>query len=524
MNIAIYGRKSVFSEKSDSVDNQFRMCQEYAALHFRDDSIDFCFYSDEDFTGANTNRPDLQRMLHDMENGVFSVLVVYQLDRLSRDVKDFSNIYSTMEEHNVKFISIKENIDTSTPIGRAMMYVTVVFAQMERETIAARVTDNMIGLAKKGYWTGGNPPYGYLRQPIVVNGKRHVTIVPDPEGVEYNKWIFNTFLENNYSLQNMETYFRKNGIKTRSGKFFSTTQIYKILTMPYCVAATPEIYDFYEQKGCIMDSDSPRDKWDGKHGVMIYGRTTEKNHKHQLQTPDKWIVCIGNHDSFIPADMWLSVQKRLSGNKFNKKSKYDIPLLKGTIRCSCGSIMCVSRKKLSGGSVSSSYYCLRRMRQGADICDRAQIKIHLLDDKMMDIFKEIEHDPTIIHRYVPSVPISGSPVDTRSISKKITLCESKLERLVSAVALNSDSSAAKYMIAEMERLDLELGALKRELSAAKLQDQKDKLEEKSAYDKADSISSFVQNFDNFTVDERNHIVHDIVKECVWDGSTLSVIF
>lgn len=94
-------------------------------------------------------RGDLQRMLSFIKGGFCDVLVVYQLDRLSRDVRDFANIYALLEEHGVMFISIKENIDTTTPIGRAMMYVTVVFAQMERETIAARVTDNMLGLAKR---------------------------------------------------------------------------------------------------------------------------------------------------------------------------------------------------------------------------------------------------------------------------------------------------------------------------------------------------------------------------------------
>ena len=156
MKFAIYGRKSVYSDHSDSVDNQFRMCREYVAFRFSGKVDIIEQYSDEDYTGANTDRPDLQRLLSDVKAGLVDVLVVYQLDRLSRDVRDFSNIYSLLEEKHVMFVSIKENIDTNTPIGKAMMYVTVVFAQMERETIAARVTDNMLGLAKKGYWTGGN--------------------------------------------------------------------------------------------------------------------------------------------------------------------------------------------------------------------------------------------------------------------------------------------------------------------------------------------------------------------------------
>ena len=106
--------------------------------------------------------------------------------------------------------------------------------------------------------------------------------------------IFDTFLAYNCSLQGMETRFKNQGIRTQSGKFFSTTQLHKMLTMPYCVEATPEVYDFYAAKGCIMDPGSPREMWDGSVGVIIYGRSTEKNKKHQAQPPEKWTVCLGS--------------------------------------------------------------------------------------------------------------------------------------------------------------------------------------------------------------------------------------
>ena len=112
MRFFSYGRKSVFSDKSDSIDNQFRMNREYCESKFSGQVDSWQQFSDEDFTGANTQRPDLQRMLSFIKNGFCDVLVVYQLDRLSRDVRDFANIYSLLEEHGVMFVSIKENIDT----------------------------------------------------------------------------------------------------------------------------------------------------------------------------------------------------------------------------------------------------------------------------------------------------------------------------------------------------------------------------------------------------------------------------
>lgn len=461
MFFGIYGRKSVYSDKSDSVDNQHRMCNDYIKTHFKSDDITLITsYSDEDYTGANTKRPDLQRLLEDVKSGAINVLVVYQLDRISRDVRDFSNIYALLEEYHVMFISIKENIDTTTPIGRAMMYVTVVFAQMERETIATRVRDNMIGLAKKGFWTGGNPPYGYVRKNIVINGKKHVTIEPDPDGVAYNIWIYDSFLKNHCSLQSMETYFRKEGIKTRNGAFFSSTQLYKILTMPYCVEATPEIYDYFAAKGCQMDPDSPRDKWDGSVGVMVYGRSTEVNKKHQLQPPEKWLICLGLHKPFMPAAKWLAVQNQFSKNKFDKTPKYDIPLLKGVLRCSCGSIMAVSRKKKINGEVSSWYYCLRRMRNGVEACDRKQIKVDIIDQKLLNTLHSIESDPSMIFCFVQKKELPLP--DIKTINNKISSVESKISKLASSLALADGSAASKYIVAEIERLDSDLQFLKRE--------------------------------------------------------------
>ena len=142
-------------------------------------------------------------------------------------MKDFANIYDKLAEKGVMFISLKESIDTNTPIGKAMMFITATFAQMERETIAARVTDNLSGLAKKGFWTGGKPPYGYVKKQIVTDGKKHVTFAIDPEASKHVEWLFDTFLDNRYSVQQMETAMRRQGIRTPQDAFFSASQLHR---------------------------------------------------------------------------------------------------------------------------------------------------------------------------------------------------------------------------------------------------------------------------------------------------------
>ena len=518
MRFATYVRKSVYSDRSDSVGNQERMCREYADLKFAGRIENFEVYQDEGFTGANTDRPGLERLIADVKNGLLDALIVYQLDRISRDVRDFSNIYALLEEHRVMFISIKENIDTATPIGKAMMYVTMVFAQMERETIAARVTDNMIGLAKKGYWTGGNPPYGYVRKRILVDGKKHVIIDPDPDAARYVEWIFDTFLRNGYSLQGMETAFKHQGIRTVNGGFFSTTQLHKILTMPFCAPATQQVRDYYISQGCRVEG-SP-EEWNGERGVMIYGRSTQKNKKHQLQPRDQWIVCVGAHKPFLPEEKWLAVQEQFRKNTFDKAQKYDIPLLKGTLRCAkCGSLMQVSRKKKKEG-VTSHYYCRKRMRQGAEACDLSAIKCNLLDQEAISIFRRIQADPSIVRKYAAIDQPEEPAADVLSITRKISSQTAKIDRLAASLADAENSSARRYIVAEIERQDLNLDALKRELELAKAEKRKADAEGKSLEAKAQEIGNLVRGFDSLSAADRNGIVREVVKECTWDGETL----
>ena len=518
MRFATYGRKSVYSDTSDSVDNQERMCREYADLKFRDQIDSFEVYQDEGFTGANTDRPGLERLLTDVRDGLVDVLIVYQLDRISRDVRDFSNIYALLEEKRVMFISLKENIDTSTPIGKAMMMVTMVFAQLERESIAARVSDNMLGLAKKGYWTGGNPPYGYVRQRVTVEGKNHVIIVPDPDAARYVESIFDAFLDNGYSLQSMETAFRKAGIKTVAGGFFSTTQLHKILTMPFCVPASRRIREYWIEQGCnVLGSEK---EWNGSHGVMVYGRSTQRNKKHQLQPREMWTVCVGAHKPFLSEDKWLAAQDRFKQNKFEKAQKYDTSLLKGVLRCAkCGGLMQVSRKKLKSGTLSH-YYCLTRMRKGADACDMKMTKCSILDSKALDVFRRIEAAPEIVRKYAAVDEPDIQPDVIESLTRRIQSIDARIGRLTASLAEAGESSARRYIVTEIERQDLERGALSRELEIAKLEKRKSEARALDLGSKASEIGNLVRSFDNLSPKDRNAIVREVVKECTWDGETL----
>ena len=141
MIAAIYSRKSVFTEKSESVENQVAICKQYG----RNKGItEFLVYEDEGFSGKNTDRPGFKKMMFDAKRKKFNCIISYRLDRFSRNVADFAGTYSILQKLGIDFISVREQFDTTSVVGRGMMNISAVFAQMERESTAERVTDNIV--------------------------------------------------------------------------------------------------------------------------------------------------------------------------------------------------------------------------------------------------------------------------------------------------------------------------------------------------------------------------------------------
>lgn len=159
---AIYSRKSKFTGKGESIGNQIELCRQSIHLSYPEVSDgDILVFEDEGFSGGNTKRPQFQEMLKQCRQKKIGCIVCYRLDRISRNVSDYSALIEELDRLDVSFISVSEKFDTNSSMGRAMMYIASVFAQLERETIAERIRDNMIELAKDGRWLGGNPPTGY---------------------------------------------------------------------------------------------------------------------------------------------------------------------------------------------------------------------------------------------------------------------------------------------------------------------------------------------------------------------------
>ena len=145
------GQKSRYTGKGESIGNQIDLCREYIRTHYGDAAAQQAVvFEDEGFSGGNLNRPDFKKMMTAAKARKSRAIVVYRLDRISRNISDFSSLIEELGRLGIDFVSIRESFDASSPMGRAMMYIASVFSQPERETIAERIRDNMHELAKTG--------------------------------------------------------------------------------------------------------------------------------------------------------------------------------------------------------------------------------------------------------------------------------------------------------------------------------------------------------------------------------------
>src|ERR1700704_2508766 len=163
-------------------------------------------YDDGGFSGGNTDRPALQRLLNDVQAGRVDVIVVYKVDRLTRSLADFAKLVELFDQHNVSFVSVTQQFNTTTSMGRLTLNVLLSFAQFEREVTSERIRDKIAASKRKGLWVGGMAPLGYETK------DRKIVMVD--EEAERVRTIFRRYLELG-SLNHLMADLREQGIVTK---------------------------------------------------------------------------------------------------------------------------------------------------------------------------------------------------------------------------------------------------------------------------------------------------------------------
>ncbi len=199
---AIYTRKSTeegLDQNFNSLDAQRESAEAYVLSQKNEGWIALGErYDDGGYTGANMDRPALQRLLCDVEAGKVDCIVVYKYDRLSRSLADFMKLLETLDRHRVTFVAVTQPFDTRTSAGRFMVHMLLNFAQFEREMIAERTRDKMRAARRKGKWIGGNPILGYDVAP------KGGAIVVNPDEAERVRETFRLYLELGSLIRTLE--------------------------------------------------------------------------------------------------------------------------------------------------------------------------------------------------------------------------------------------------------------------------------------------------------------------------------
>lgn len=349
---AIYTRKST-DEGLDKEFNSLEAQREAGEIKVQSQKHDGWellpdHYDDGGISGGTMERPALQRMLEDIKTGKIDIVIVYKIDRLSRSMLDFLSMMQFFDKHNVSFVSVTQDLNTDSAMGRLVLNVLQSFAQFEREIASERIKDKIAMSKKRGMWMGGTIPIGYDSE----DGKLSV----NKAEAEIVRFIFDSFIETASTTKVVKALknrrYQTKGRVSRRGNItpprdFTKTSLYKILN-----------------------------------NKVYIGKIEHKANKETYE---------GQHDAIIDVKTWNEAQSILDSNKMNKVnfSKAERPyLLRGLIRGPDGYAMtpATSRK----GTKRYRYYVnVKASKVSYGDCTLKSVSAPLIEDIVLQQAKRI---------------------------------------------------------------------------------------------------------------------------------------
>jgi len=291
---AIYTRKSSdegLDRDFNTLDAQREACEAYILSQKSEGwRASEAQYNDGGYSGGNLNRPGIKQLIEDIRDGKVQTIVVYKIDRLTRSLSDFSKLVDVFDEYDVTFVSVTQNFNTTTSMGRLTLNVLLSFAQFEREVTGERIRDKVAASKKKGMWVTGIPPIGFYCE--------NSQLKTDKSEIDFVLMVFERYLKLGsvhalkleLDAKNIRAPIRtsKKG-KIYGGKLFTSKRLYSILNNPAYIGKI-------------------------KHKDEVYD---------------------GLHDPVVSLDTWERVQKNLENNAPKRKTDNNrkplISLLKGRL-------------------------------------------------------------------------------------------------------------------------------------------------------------------------------------------------
>jgi DNA invertase Pin-like site-specific DNA recombinase len=332
VHVAVYARKSTaegLEQEFNSLDAQREAGEAFIKSQASEGWV--CLperYEDGGFTGANMDRPALQRLLQDCAAGKVQAVVAYKVDRLSRSLLDFAKMMETFEHQHVAFVSVTQQFNTATSMGRLILNVLLSFAQFERDIISERTRDKLAAARRKGKRVGGMPPLGYDVDP---RAKR--LIVNEKEAVQV-RVIFELYLQLGGVIPVVQELDRRCIVtkrwltqkgRHRGGRPFHKTSLHYLLS-----------------------------------NVVYTGKVRYKDELHP-----------GEHAAIIDETLWRQVQATLKAHapRVVRPRLRNDALLQGLLRCGgCACAMTPGHGTRGRARLYRNYICLNALKRGREAC------------------------------------------------------------------------------------------------------------------------------------------------------------
>lgn len=303
---------------------------------------DYVIFEDPGYSAKNTDRPDYQAMMERIRTGEFTHLVVWKLDRISRNLLDFASMYEELKRLGVTFVSKNEQFDTSSAIGEAMLKIILVFAELERKMTSERVTAVMLSRADNGQWNGGRVPYGYQWD----KKEKTFSFVEDEASLALK---MADLYEQNQSILYVVRHLNSEGYRTRAGKEWTSTAVYKILTNPWYIGQ----YVYNVHSG---------------------GKGADK------RSEEEWITVENHHEPLFEETRFYRIKFLLQRNRRGGVAagktyvRKNIHIFGGLLRCSmCGSNMNANLDRRRANGVRPSIYACGSRRRKQTSCTNKYI-------------------------------------------------------------------------------------------------------------------------------------------------------
>ncbi len=499
INCAVYTRVSV-DERAETqtystLDNQRDSCLSYIESQKSVGWKTFKVYEDAGQSGGSLSRPAMKQLIEDIKRKRVQVVVVYKIDRLTRNHKDFYALLEIFNEHDVKFVSTTQHFDTTSPAGRLLLHIMLEFAQFEREMSQERTYDKRFAMAKRGMWCGGFVPLGYnVKNKKLVINKEEAKIV---------RLCFELYIK----LASMGKVAEKlNEMGYRTKKFYAKGKDASGNTK-FDKKKISNILDnhFYIGKVRFQDKDKKQYVFDGEHKPII----TDKK-------------------------LWDDVQNILVSNrethKTFKQNKYEMLFL-GLLTCGeCGSTMTNSSKEKKG-RMYLYYRCTSAVIKGKKACSIRTVAADELEEFLIQKFKDLGNNQTLLKKSIEKANVMAKqglePLrkDKHRAESQLAKINQELKHLIEFVKTGDlDKKRSRGIVKEISDPEGSKEKLESEISRIETNMQHLSQHVIDADTFMRLFKEFPKVFETFSFDEKRNLILLLVKEVIYTPTKLRVLF